>query len=69
MTVLPLHPTSKFLPHLALLLASSSKTGLLNFSEPLFVLGTEFLQASALQELVFLVFLALLHDLLLRLQL
>lgn len=57
--------TSESLPHLALLLITTSETGLLNFANPLFVLAAAVLQASALQELLLLVRLALLEDLLL----
>lgn len=60
---------SQFLPHLALLLTTPSKAGLFNFSEPLFVLGADVLHPPALQELVLLRLLALLQDLILRLQL
>lgn len=61
--------SSESLLHLALFLTPPSKTWFLNIRDPLFVLGTEFLHASTLQELLLLLFLALLQDLLLSLQL
>lgn len=65
----PSASSSELLPHLTLLLTTPSKARLLNLSEELFVLGTEFLHASTLQELLLLPFFALLQDLLVRLQL
>ena len=66
--VLPPRSSSEFLPHLTLLLTAPSEAGLLHLSDPLFALPF-ILQASALQEVVLLVLLALLQDLLVRLQL
>lgn len=55
--------TSEPLLHLALLLAAPPEARLLNFREPLSVLGPELLHAAALQELLLLHFLTLLQNL------
>lgn len=55
--------TSQPLLHLPLLLAAPPEARLLNFREPLSVLGPELLHAAALQELLLLRFLALLQNL------
>lgn len=55
--------TSEPLLHLALLLAAPPEAGLLNFREPLSVLGPELLHAAALQEVLLLLLLSLLQNL------
>lgn len=55
--------TSEPLLHLALLLAAPPEARLLNFREPLSVLGPELLHAAALQELLLLFFFTLLQNL------
>lgn len=55
--------TSEPLLHLALLLAAPPEARLLNFREPLSVLGPELLHAAALQEVLLLLLLSLLQNL------